>query len=216
MSPPDGRKSKAVPVPQQRGAETELPASVPGQSVTEDDGEVIVSSPLCPEDTFVPWYRDNFDRLARRAILACGGPEDAKALIHDVCINLLKKLSEGAAPFETKAFEKYAEKSVTNEIISYSRRNSTKPRHVPIEENDGRHEDPESFEEEKVALWRVLEELPEKERKVIELFFYDGMKPAEIAKEIGLKPQSVSTYKSNGLRKMREHPAIAQLIENND
>ncbi|MER5927742.1 sigma-70 family RNA polymerase sigma factor [Streptomyces mirabilis] len=214
MSPPSGRKPKAASVPRQRGAD-KAKASVPRQPV-EVDGEATVQyGPLRPEDVFVPWYRVNIDRLARRAIRACGGHEEAESLIHDVCIRLLKKLRAGDAPFGASDFEKYAERSVSNAIKSRVRKKATQPRQVPIDENDGKY-DLESFMEEKVVLRRVLEELPERQKKVLELFFYEGMKPAEIAKELGLTPQSVSTYKSNGLRTMREHPAIARLIENID
>lgn len=214
MSPGSGRKSKAVPVPPQRVTEDESDASVPGQPVKEDGEALVLHGRLRPEDVLIPWYEVHFDRLTGRAIRACGSRDEAKTLIHDVCINLLRKLSEGVAPFEMKSFERYAEKAVSNEIKSRFRKNH-RTRHVPIDENEGAY-DPESFAEEKVVLRRVLEELPEKQRKILELFFYEGMKPAEIAEELDLTPHSVSTYKSNGLRTMREHPAIARLIENID
>ncbi|MFE2889646.1 sigma-70 family RNA polymerase sigma factor [Streptomyces sp. NPDC059272] len=213
MSPPSGWKPQAASVPRQRGIEDKAEASVPGQPVDSDGAATVQRGPVRPEEVFVPWYEENFDRLAGRAVRVCGGREEAKTLIHDVCIRLLQKLKSGDAPFDTQAFAKYAERSVSNEIRSRIRKKATEPHQVPPDENTGRY-DLESFVEERTVLRRVLEELPENHRKVLVLSFYQGMKPAEIAEELGLTAQSVSTYKSNGLRSLREHPALARLTEN--
>ncbi|MFJ9634961.1 sigma-70 family RNA polymerase sigma factor [Streptomyces sp. NPDC101175] len=213
MSPPSGWKPQAASVPRPRGIEDKAEASVPGQPVEVDGAATVQCGLVRPEEVLVPWYEENFDRLAGRAVRVCGGFEEAKALIHDVCIRLLLKLESGDAPFDAHAFTKYAERSVTNAIKSRIRKKATEPHQVPPDENTGRY-DLESTTEKRMVLRQALEELPENQRKVLVLFFYEGMKPAEIAEELGLTPQSVSTYKSNGLRSMREHPALAQLIEN--
>ncbi|MEV7225285.1 sigma-70 family RNA polymerase sigma factor [Streptomyces sp. NPDC093681] len=211
---PSGWKPKAASVPPQRGPE-DAEALVLRRPV-EADGEASGQySPLRPEDVLVPWYKENFDRLARRAIWVCDGHEEAKTLIHEVCIRLLKALRAGNAPFDSSLFEKYAERAVSNAMKSRIKKKASQPRQVAIESNDGTYE-LESFVEEKVVLRRVMDELPEGQKKVLKLFFYQGMKPSEIAKELGLTPQSVSTYKSNGLSTMRKHPAINRLIESND
>ncbi|MFF4838392.1 sigma-70 family RNA polymerase sigma factor [Streptomyces sp. NPDC001315] len=202
-------------MPQQRGAEGKPEALVPRQAVDVDGEATAQEGPLGPEDVFVSWYRENIDRLVRRAVWALGGHGEARELIHDVCIRLLKNLRAGNAPFGFLDFTKYAERAVSNEITSHRRKMATRPRHVPIDENDGEHAF-ESFTEEEMVLRRVLDELPEKQKKVLVLFFYEGMKPAEIAKELGLTPHTVSTYKNKALRSMREHPAIARLIESID
>ncbi|MEV7394893.1 sigma-70 family RNA polymerase sigma factor [Streptomyces sp. NPDC091215] len=215
MSPPSGWKPQAASVPRQRGVEDKAEASVPGQSVEVDGAAPVPYGPVRPEDVFIPWYNENIDRLVGRAMRVCNGPEDARALIHDVGIRLLQKLKSGDAPFGSEAFTMYAERSVSNAIKSRIRKKATEPHQVPPDENMGGY-DLESFTEERMVLRRVLEELPENQRKVLVLSFYEGMKPAEIAEELGLTARSVSTYKSNGLRSMREHPALARLIEKLD
>ncbi|MCX4233512.1 RNA polymerase sigma factor [Streptomyces ortus] len=198
-------------MPRQRGTEDLPETFAPSQSVETDGAATTVQyGPLRPEDVFVPWYEENIDRLVRRVVWALGGHEDASSAIHDVCTRLLNMLSEGKAPFGSREFTVYAERSVTNEIRSRIRKKSRQPRHVPIYESDGGYT-PESFVEEREVLRRVLDELPENQKKVLKLFFYEGMTPAEIAAVLDLTPGSVSTYKSNGLRSLREHPAIARL-----
>ncbi|MFF7048232.1 RNA polymerase sigma factor [Streptomyces griseorubiginosus] len=212
MSPRSGRTPKAASVPRQRGVE-EAEASTnrsPRKGTADEQAEA-----LSPEEVLTSWYDENFDRVARRALRACyGDRQESEGLIQDVGVRLLVNLREGRAPFGKKEFEKYAETSVTNAIASRFRKNG-RNRQVPIDENEGVH-DPESFVEERQALGRALEELPENWRRVLELFFYEGMKPAAIAEELGITPQSVSTYKSSGLRRLREHPEVARLIEKID
>ncbi|MEU4172970.1 sigma-70 family RNA polymerase sigma factor [Streptomyces sp. NPDC026665] len=209
MSPRSGRTPKAALVPRQRGtekAEASTTNRSPEKGMAKEQAEA-----LRAKEVFVPWYLENFDRIARRAIRACSDRQEAESLIHDVCERLFVKLREGKAPFGKLEFTRYAERSVSNAIKSRLRDNG-RNRQVPLDENEGLH-DPESFVEERQALGRALDELPEKWRKVIELSYYEGMKPAAIAEELSITPQSVSTYKSSGLRRLREHPEVARLIE---
>ncbi|MER5509303.1 sigma-70 family RNA polymerase sigma factor [Streptomyces sp. NPDC002766] len=214
MSPRSGRTPKAASVPRQRGMVDAEGGPMTNRStetgMAKDRAEV-----LRPRDVVVPWYDKNFERIAGRVIraLSCDRQE-AESVIHDVCVRLLVKLREGEAPFGEKKFEMYAEKCISNAITDRYRQNG-RNRQVPIDENEGLY-DPEPFVEERMVLRRVLSELPEKQRRVIELFFYEGMKPAQIAEELAITSRSVSTYKSNGLRSMREHPAVARLIEKID
>ncbi|MER7645398.1 sigma-70 family RNA polymerase sigma factor [Streptomyces sp. NPDC126522] len=210
MSPRSGRTPKAASVPRQRGVE-EVEASTTNRSPVEGTAKEQAEA-LSPEEVFSSWYDEHFDRVARRAIRVCyWDRQEAESLIQDVGVRLLVNLRGGRAPFGKKDFERYAETSVTNAIIDRFRKNENN-RQVPINENEGVH-DPESFVEERQVLGRALEELPDNWRRVLELSFYEGMKPAAIAEELGITPQSVSTYKSSGLRRLREHPGVARLIE---
>lgn len=55
--------------------------------------------------------------------------------------------------------------------------------------------------------------LTERQRQVIEMYFWDGMTQEEIAKEIGIRQQNVQSYLQKALEKLRKSIKIDDFIE---
>ncbi len=58
---------------------------------------------------------------------------------------------------------------------------------------------------EQISLNEALERLPERERHIIELRFYEGKTQMEVAKEIAISQAQVSRLEKNALRSMRNY-----------
>ena len=62
---------------------------------------------------------------------------------------------------------------------------------------------PEASVPAKVDAWAILSRLPDKQRRVLVLRYYDDLKPDAIARVTGLKPRTVSFHTANGLNALR-------------
>ncbi len=58
---------------------------------------------------------------------------------------------------------------------------------------------------ESISLREALEHLPEREKHIIELRFYDGKTQTEVAAEIGISQAQVSRLEKNALKTMRSY-----------
>lgn len=64
---------------------------------------------------------------------------------------------------------------------------------------------PESLSpEERMDLYAVLEKLPEEDRQIIKLRYFDGFSNREIAKKLGLPEGTVASRLSRAMQKMRK------------
>lgn len=52
-------------------------------------------------------------------------------------------------------------------------------------------------------LIRALEQLPERNREIMKLFYFDGLRQKEIAERLNLSVRTVETHIGNGIKKLR-------------
>lgn len=57
----------------------------------------------------------------------------------------------------------------------------------------------------------ALRELPEKQKRTLELFFFDGFELKEIAKYLGESPENIRHYYYRGLQKLRKNGIVQTL-----
>jgi RNA polymerase sigma-B factor len=59
--------------------------------------------------------------------------------------------------------------------------------------------------EQRVAVLQLLEKLPERERTIVELRFFEGLTQAEIAERVGLSQMHVSRLLRKSFAELRRH-----------
>jgi RNA polymerase sigma-70 factor (ECF subfamily) len=57
----------------------------------------------------------------------------------------------------------------------------------------------------------ALRDLPEKQRRTLEMFFFDGLELKEIAKQLGESPENVRHHYYRGLQKLRRNRIVQSL-----
>lgn len=68
-----------------------------------------------------------------------------------------------------------------------------------------------------VSKWNLaqledaLRDLPEKQRRTLEMFFFEGLELKEIAKQLGESPENVRHHYYRGLQKMRKNGLVQNL-----
>jgi RNA polymerase sigma-B factor len=75
---------------------------------------------------------------------------------------------------------------------------------LTLESRLGSHDEGFDLAEHRVLLERLLEELPERERMIIELRFYNDMTQTEIAQQVGISQMHVSRLLARTLIQLRE------------
>ena len=58
---------------------------------------------------------------------------------------------------------------------------------------------------EQIALNEAMKRLPERERHIIDMRFYDGKTQTEVAEEIGISQAQVSRLEKSALKSMRNY-----------
>jgi RNA polymerase sigma factor (sigma-70 family) len=63
--------------------------------------------------------------------------------------------------------------------------------------------------EQRSLLLRALAELPPRQRAVVVLRYWEDLSEQQVAEALGCSPGNVKSQASRGLRKLRDHPALA-------
>ena len=60
---------------------------------------------------------------------------------------------------------------------------------------------------------KLLGRLPEREKEVVYLYFFEGLTLTDISKEIGKCPRTVANTRNKGLRMLRHPTRVRQIME---
>jgi RNA polymerase sigma-70 factor (sigma-E family) len=103
--------------------------------------------------------------------------------------------------------EAYVRRIVVNEFVSWRRRRSSGefPLLVPeVEQADGA-----DALLERDLVWRILAQLPRRQRVVLVLRYYEALSDAEIATALGCAEGTVRSLASRAFEALRRHPQLA-------
>lgn len=148
----------------------------------------------------------NFDRLYRKLYLPLGmyalritGDTDASQdLVNEAFAAVWEMVCDGRGPENIKA---YLYRSVHNLALSYLRAES---RYADMEEEEHLPGEEEIDTSERDArLWRAIDRLPERTRRVFLLSKRDGLKNSEIAEEMGISVKTVENQMTRAYRSLR-------------
>ena len=131
--------------------------------------------------------------------------EDARDLVQDTFIKFWQKDNDFNS---LAALRSFLYVSVRNACLDHIDRNQVRLKHSQYMVSNERIEEVtilHSIIESEILrhLFETVDTLPEQCRKVIRMTFEEGMKPAEIAKELGVTISTVNNQKMRGLKLLK-------------
>jgi RNA polymerase sigma-70 factor (sigma-E family) len=150
-----------------------------------------------PKD-FDDFVRSRHVALLRFAHLICGDPHQAEDLVQEALEKAGLRWRSILRPGNPEA---YVRRSIVNAHLNLVRRRSRERLVAQAPEPTGYLVPAERDEQ----LWRVLADLPPRQRAVLVLRFYEDLTEAEAARVLGC---SVGTVKSNGFRALAKLRAL--------
>jgi len=149
-------------------------------------------------------YDTYFPRIYRYVLARTGDVSDSEDLTEEVFLRVVDAI--GRFEWREAPFSAWIFRIAHNAVISYRRRNGSRPRSTPLTESlPVNIEGPEDQVEKELLLREIIEAakvLPDTQQRVIELRFIAGLSVAETARALG---------KGEGNVKVIQHKAIARL-----
>jgi RNA polymerase sigma factor (sigma-70 family) len=136
--------------------------------------------------------------------------ETAREIAQEALLAVVSALRQGRLR-EPEKLPAFVVGTGRNLINSFARKRARRPQTVNLGFDEASVPDPEPDEggtslerEERMdVVLRALEELKEIDRKILFLILSEGLKPEEIARETGLKPEIVRLRKCRALKRLR-------------
>jgi RNA polymerase sigma-70 factor (sigma-E family) len=153
------------------------------------------------EDSPADFIRAHSGSLYRTAFMLTGNAHEAEEVLQDTLVSLLPKWDKVAAADSPVA---YVRRAIANRFLSSQRRSSS--RDVTVWELpdgwDGR--DLSESVTSSVQVWRLLGELPERQRVAMVLRYFHDLSEDEIGAAIGCRPATVRSLVTRGLTTLRD------------
>lgn len=163
-------------------------------------------TPVEPPDAtradFESWMTARQGRLLRTAYLLTGDVHAAEDLVQTALAKLYLAWDRVAA---SPAIDAYARKVLVNEHTSTWRRLW---RHREVVTDTSAHEVPvtgEQYDGVPAALWDAVRALPERQRAVVVLRYYEQLSERETAEVLGVTVGTVKSQASRALDTLRAH-----------
>lgn len=106
--------------------------------------------------------------------------------------------------------EAYVQRALVNNNLSRFRKRRVVHLLTPLLPERARA-DPHSPVEDRALLMAALAALPPRQRAVVVLRYWEDLSEQQVADILGCSPGNVKSQASRGLRKLRDHPALAEL-----
>lgn len=157
-----------------------------------------------PVDSFDTFVVARGAALLRFASVLTHDPGLAEDLVQDALVKVARRWS---ALVRKGPPEAYVRKVILNEYLSWRRRRSSSE--TPAEVGEGAHPDTSNAHAERDALWRVLGELPARQRAVLVLRYYEDLPDSDVADLLGMAPGTVRSLAARAYVTLRVHPLLA-------
>ena len=132
------------------------------------------------------------------ALRIVGNVEVAEDLVVDAFTNVWQKISHDS---EIDNFRSYMYMAVRNECLKYLR---SQKETVGLEEISEVDEETIDTSERDAKIWKAIEKLPPKCRRVFLLSKRDGLSNEEIAEEMGISIKTVKNQMTKAFNNLRE------------
>ena len=150
------------------------------------------------KDDFEKYFRVMYLPLGMYALRIVENTEIAEDVVSEVFSKIWQKLERGE---EIGNFKTYIYRSVRNDCISYLRKQKET---VGLENIPEADEESIDTSERDAKIWKAVEELPEKCRRVFLLSKRDGLSNEEIAEEMGISIKTVKNQMTKAFSRLRE------------
>ncbi len=157
-------------------------------------------------------YNSYCEKVERYICSHVGNEHDRADIVQQVFLNAISAL-EGYDP-ERAAVSTWLYAITRNAVIDYYRNLEKTPLSADDDELQLSSSDEKPLSEETLeTLADALEQLPERERKIIVLRFYSGYSAKETAKKVGISYANVRFLQYTALKKLRRFLEEAGLFE---
>jgi RNA polymerase sigma-70 factor (sigma-E family) len=157
------------------------------------------------EAAFEDFVRGRGAALLRFAYLLTGDRGHAEDLVQDALVKAYLRWNGRAAVIEHP--EAYVRRTIVNQFVSWRRRRSSGEVVGPVPERSGG--DHAQRLTERVRVWKVLSELPPRQRSVLVLRYYEGLSDRNIADLLGCAEGTVRSLAARAFSTLRAHPQLA-------
>lgn len=147
--------------------------------------------------SFDTFFAEQFPRLVRVASLLVDSPATAEEIVQEAFIQVLRRWDRLDHPAA------FARTCVVNACRDRLRRRARWRVRVPLIATDDTTSDGPAPEDDREVLV-VLRALPERQRTVIVLRYYDDLTPTEIAEVLGVSPASIKSLLHRALERFRQ------------
>ena len=156
---------------------------------------------------FESYAAARWSRLLRTAYLLTGDHHEAEDLVQATLAKVYLGWSRIRGLDEPDAYVHRA--LVNNNLSRFRKRRVVQLLTARLPERA--REGPASQVEERSSLLTALAALPPRQRAVVVLRYWEDLSEQQVAEVLGCSPGNVKSQASRGLRKLREHPALAGL-----
>ncbi len=146
-------------------------------------------------------YQDNFFMIYRLMFRKVRNHQDAEDLAAEVFAAALRPLRLPAAEGEVRAYLLATSRTV---LAGYWRRQSGQPVMVLAEDHDGDLPPPEAESAAPEHVARILDALPERYRRILQLRFLDACSTSEAARTLSISVTNAKVLQHRALRRAAE------------
>ena len=150
------------------------------------------------EKEFDFYFRKLYLPLGMYALRIVEDPDVAEDLVAETFSNIWQKINEG---FEIENFKSYLYQAVRNGCLGYLR---SKKERVGLDQIPEIDEEAIDTSERDAGIWKAIDALPPKCRKVFLLSKRDGLTNEEIAEEMGISIKTVKNQMTKAFSRLRE------------
>jgi RNA polymerase sigma-70 factor (sigma-E family) len=154
------------------------------------------------DGTFEEYVAARGDALLRFAYLLCADRHLAEDLVQEVLARIHDRwyrLTHVEQP------DAYLRKAIVRQFLSWRRRRASREISLDrLPDRAGAAPDGAARHAARDEMWRLLADLPRKQRAVLVLRFYEDLPDHEIADALGCRPATVRVHASRGLARLRE------------
>lgn len=159
-------------------------------------------------DAFETLYSLYFRRVYGYVASRIGSPHDAEDVTADIFLRVIRNLDH-LRNQQTASFAAWLFAIARHAVTDYYRRNGRAESLVPLETTerliaaDAQPDQTLIASEDADSLYRLVIALPERQREVITLRYYGGLRNHEIAAVLGIGEKSVAAYISRALSELQ-------------
>lgn len=147
--------------------------------------------------TFEDLVARRYNALLRTGFLITGDQETARDLVQTA---LTRAYARRSAPRDPHVLEQYVRRTMVNAHISWWRRHRGRETTAASPPEGSYHE---GGADERIDLWRALQQLPPRQRVVLVLRYYEDLPTAQVAELMGCSVPTVKTHTARALTRLR-------------